>query len=105
MNQSQQPEPMPELINVMEYVVSAMVEDVLKEEQMCACAQCRLDVMAIALNNLPPKYVVTAQGKAYETYKLQGLPQSRIAVYQAVLHAAHLVKERPRHGEERKFRE
>lgn len=88
-----------DVINVTEGVVEAMVDEVLREEQMCACRQCRLDVMAIALNSLPPKYVATEQGNAYETYRLQGVTQSRITVYQTILRAAQTVKQRPHHGE------
>ena len=105
MDRSQIPEPMPKLINVMEFIVSAIADEVMAEEKMCNCAQCQLDVMALALNALPAKYVVTAEGKAYETYRIQGQIQSRIAVYQAVLQAAHMVKARPRHDKGRRFQD
>jgi len=89
----------PKLVNVTEFVVNGMVNDLMQKEGMCTCDQCRLDVIAIALNNLPPKYVVTGHGKAIEAYRLQGQLQNKVVMYQALLQAAQLVKEKPRHGE------
>lgn len=89
--------PEPKLFNVTECVVECMLDEVLHEEKMCTCRQCRLDVMALALNHLPPKYVVSEQGKAFEIYRLQGLAQSRVTVYQEILRAAQIVKQRPHH--------
>ena len=94
-----------EIVNVMEIVVRPLVDQVLREEQMCTCQRCRLDVMAIALNSLPPQYVVSEEGKAYETCKLQGMLQNRVAVYQAILQAVQMVKQRPHHNRDRGFEE
>lgn len=87
----------PKLFNVTECVVESMLDEVLREEKMCTCNQCRLDVEALALNNLSPKYVVSEQGKAFEIYRLQGLAQSRVIVYQEIFRAAQVVKQRPHH--------
>jgi len=87
------------LINVMEIVVEDMLDEVLRQEGVCNCEHCRKDVMAIALNELAPKYVVTEMGQTYETYRIKCLPQSRIPVYHAILKASYIVKEHPRHGE------
>lgn len=87
----------PQLFNVTECVVESMLNEVLQQENMCPCLQCRLDVKALALNHLPPKYVVSELGKAFETYRLQGLAQSRVNVYEEILRAAQIVKERPHH--------
>lgn len=90
-----------ELVNVMQIVVETMTNEIIRKEGVCDCEQCKMDVMAIALNKLPPKYVVSEQGRAYETYRIQGVPQSRVPVYQALLEAAQLVKKFPRHHDER----
>lgn len=87
----------PQLFNVLESVVECMLDEVLHEEKMCTCNQCRQDVKALALNHLPPKYVVSEQGKAFDTYRLQGLAQNRVNVYEEILRAAQLVKQRPHH--------
>lgn len=86
-----------EVFNVTESVVESVLDEVLREEKICTCRQCRLDVKALALNHLPPKYVVSEQGKAFEIYRLQGLAQSRVTVYQEILRAAQVVKQRPHH--------
>ena len=54
-------------INMME----AMVEDELDKMGdslgCCLCDQCRGDIAAYALNQLPPRYVVTKAGGAIST--------------------------------------
>lgn len=90
--------PVPKLVNVTEFVVNGLVNDFMTKEKMCMCDQCRLDVIALTLNNMPPKYVVTGAGKAMEAFRLQGQLQNRMEIYQAMLQAAQLVKERPRHN-------
>ncbi len=87
-----------ELVNVMEQAVTNMTDSVIEEEKLCGCERCRLDIIALALNSLPPKYVVSQQGRAFETFRLEGVAQGRVAVYQAVLEAAHMVRDNPRHG-------
>ena len=54
------------LHNYMEDVVEAFLDDILDEtEGVCRCPKCRLDILAIALNKLPPRYVVTEKGMVY----------------------------------------
>lgn len=55
-----------DLKNLMENQVLNMIDRVLKDrEDVCKCQRCRLDIAAIALNNLQPKYVVTDKGRLY----------------------------------------
>ncbi len=89
--------PAPKLVNVTEFVVNGLINDFMTRENMCQCDQCKLDVIALTLNTLPPKYVVTGPGKAMEAFRLQGQLQNRMEIYQAMLQAGQLVKERPRH--------
>lgn len=94
----------PEIFNVTKSVVEIVLDEVLREEKLCSgdeiccCERCRMDVIALALNHLPPKYVVSQEGKAFELYRLQGLAQSRITVYEEILRAVHTVKARPHHN-------
>ena len=54
------------LKNLMEEEVIYTINKLLKNrEDMCTCYKCKLDIAAIALNALPPKYVVTEIGKLY----------------------------------------
>jgi len=54
------------LHNYMEEVVSNILEDIIGGiEGVCKCPKCRMDIMALALNRLPGKYVVTSRGRVY----------------------------------------
>lgn len=86
------------MFNITESVVDSLLDEVCRAEHMCCCEQCRMDVKAMALNNLPPKYVTSEQGRTYETFRVQELTQSRITIYQELLRAAQTVKERPHHN-------
>ena len=82
--------------NYMEEIVLDMIKDVLRDIDMCTCEKCLLDITAIALNDLPPKYVVTEKGELYtKTNVLR--QQFEVDVVTALTKAAVLVKRRPRH--------
>ncbi|QRF22313.1 late competence development ComFB family protein [Alicyclobacillus sp. TC] len=54
------------LVNVTELLVRhAMSEMEWRRRLPCDCEQCRDDVMALALNQLSPRYVSTDRGEAY----------------------------------------
>lgn len=82
--------------NYMEEIVFSLIHDVLKDINMCTCDKCILDIAAIALNDLPPKYVVSEKGEVYS--KLNFLKQQfEVDVIAAITKAAVLVKRNPRH--------
>ncbi len=85
-----------ELKNYMEDIVFSALESVLNDIQMCTCQLCKMDVAAIALNSLPPKYVVTSKGKLYT--KINTLQQQfDVDTLAAITKAAVMVKRNPRH--------
>ncbi len=86
-----------ELVNFMEDVVSSYVDEVLKTDKtLCGCPRCRLDIIALALNDVKPKYVVTTKGYAYARMgELQA--QFRADTIVAVTKALKVVREHPRH--------
>ncbi|NLK69351.1 MAG: late competence development ComFB family protein [Clostridiaceae bacterium] len=85
-----------ELKNYMEEIVSNYLDVVLKDINMCKCEKCKLDVAAKALNDLPPKYVVTKKGEVYS--KIDNLKlQFEVDVILAITKAAVLVKRNPKH--------
>lgn len=87
---------MVELKNYMEVCVNDMLPVVVKGLKCCDCEVCRMDMMAIALNNLPPKYVVTGKGQLYA--KLSYFHQQfEVDIVSALTNAARIVTERPRH--------
>lgn len=51
------------LKNYMEDVVTDVLDILLKERDgICKCKQCKTDIIAFALNRLPPKYIVSERG-------------------------------------------
>lgn len=84
------------LKNYMEDIVSHKLENLLKLMNLCKCDKCRLDIMAIALNDLPPKYVVTDKGELY--IKIRELEQQfEVDVETAIVKAAMFVSKNPKH--------
>lgn len=82
--------------NYMEELVDMMIDNVLKDLNICSCNQCKTDIMAIALNMLPTKYVVTKEGTAYTKTNLL-IQQFEVDIITAVTKAAEIVKKSPRH--------
>ena len=90
---------MPEEIkirNYMENCVDDILDLVLNDINCCTCDKCKFDITAIALNSLPPKYVVTQRGQLYA--KLTALQhQFDVDIISAVTKAAVIVGRNPRH--------
>lgn len=87
---------MPQIKNYMEEIVFEQMKDVLADINMCTCEKCLLDIAAIALNDLPPKYVVTEKGILYS--KINALSQQfEVDVISAITKATVIVKRNPRH--------
>ncbi|AEF94221.1 Late competence development protein ComFB [Desulfotomaculum nigrificans CO-1-SRB] len=87
--------------NYIELTVEETVDDVIqkykeKNPNTCTCARCRLDTMAIALNNLPTRYVVTNEGEIY-TKVAMDLVGGRAQIVAAILNAIKIVQSNPRH--------
>lgn len=87
---------MPVLHNLMEDSVLHAATELMSKENMCTCEQCRLDIAAIALNSLPPRYVVTSKGASYARADLLEM-QKYVDIIGAITKAIKLVKEHPRH--------
>lgn len=86
------------LKNYMEEVVFSLIEEILEDINMCKCEKCLLDIAAIALNDLPPKYVVTEQGELFSKVSILK-NQFEVDVIAAITKAAVLVKRNPKHRE------
>ena len=83
-------------VNMMETICEEMLKELEPELDCCLCEQCRNDIIACALNNLPCRYVVTQAGGSIskaDAMRIQHLTDVRTAVLQA----AQVVKEHPRH--------
>lgn len=85
-------------INVMQALVEEKVDKCMAEAGMCTCPRCRIDVMALALSQLPSKYVVL---HANDTLPMLTVYANRYsaAVTTQLMAACQRVNENPRHGE------
>jgi len=88
------------LVNVMEILVAETIEEILRaKSNICRCERCRLDMAAIALNKLSPKYVVTLEGEVLlRTSALK--QQFKVDNIKAVTEAAEVVSKNPHHPRE-----
>ncbi len=86
-----------ELYNEMEAIVFSMVDDIIaRDPHISKCEKCRLDVVALALNYLPPRYTVSAKGQVYS--KVDTLNQQfGTDVVSAITKAMVKVASRPQH--------
>lgn len=83
--------------NVVEIIANETIADVMERMDMCTCSQCTGDVLALALNSLPTKYVTSAAGKQYiqlGAYKKQFETDVEIALMKACM----TVKAAPNHN-------
>jgi competence protein ComFB len=84
------------LKNYMEEVVFNLMDSVLDDINVCKCEMCIKDIAALALNDLPPKYIASEKGELYsKTNNLRS--QFEVDVISAITKAAVLVKRSPRH--------
>lgn len=82
--------------NITEDLVIAEVDTCIHELDMCTCPICRNDLIALALNNLPPRYVNTEKGSLFS--KLDTLSfVSQAQVTTAIANAAEIIKKYPKH--------
>ncbi|ABB13730.1 late competence development ComFB family protein [Carboxydothermus hydrogenoformans] len=87
---------MPVLRNYTEEVVDEILQEILPTQDVCKCERCLLDIKAIALNQLPPKYVVTDKGEVITRLNFTKIAD-RTEVLTAVLRAIDKVKKNPSH--------
>ena len=82
--------------NYMEDCVLDLLGPVLDSLNACKCDNCIHDVYALALNNLPPRYVVSKKGQVYT--KLSALiNQFEVDITAAITNGSVVVSKSPRH--------
>jgi competence protein ComFB len=84
------------LLNVTEKLVFEYVDEIMGKLKVCDCPTCKNDVIALALNSLPQKYVTTHAGKQFlllDTYR----KQYETDIISALTKACVRVKVSPRH--------
>ncbi len=89
--------------NLLEGAIASVYADLRAQNpELCACENCRTDVMAIALNSARPRYGGGADvGHALMALDLQK-DQTRATIAVLVLDAMRRVASSPRHEELRK---
>ncbi|HEX3033259.1 MAG TPA: late competence development ComFB family protein [Bacillota bacterium] len=86
-----------QLRNFMESAVSQALKTVLEQmPDICQCERCRLDIMALALNKLPPKYTLTHSGEVFTRLNMWDVG-NQAAVLSEVTRAAMIVSGHPNH--------
>lgn len=96
---SEAPESKPldyEYLNVMEYVVKNRVKDYMEKFDVCLCGRCIADVTALALTNLPPKYIVVEPPSASPLLNFYSNRYSQHIIVE-LTKACSAVKENPHH--------
>ncbi len=84
------------LKNLMEGAVFQAIDEAKGNYEFCDCEKCRVDIAALALNQLPPRYVVTEKGDSYARTDFLAL-QKNLDVFSTVIKAIKKVKESPSH--------
>ncbi|MDO9392334.1 MAG: late competence development ComFB family protein [bacterium] len=88
---------MPKLTNYMERIVKEELARVmLSRPGICSCRVCQLDVMALALNQLPSQYVVSEGGHIHTMVNMAH-DQFKTQVLVAIVNAINSVSTHPRH--------
>ena len=86
--------------NYMEEAVDSTIEEILAHrDDVCTCDRCKMDIKALALNHLPPKYVVTDKGYVY-TKVNELVNQFKADITVAVTNALKIIRDNPRHDDE-----
>lgn len=87
------------LVNVTEEIVRGLVSFMLhgvEYQTFCHCEQCEMDIVAIALNKLPTRYV--ANDKARDAVFTQlNTPESIEEINKQIIRAIHIVGRTPLH--------
>ena len=82
--------------NVMQTLVEDKADKYMRMFGLCTCNRCRIDVVALALSNLPPKYVVAKPHELIPRLSMYEQKFSVVVVTQ-VMSACRKVLDRPHH--------
>ncbi len=85
-----------EFYNVTEANVYERMPMIVESSDMCECDRCRNDVLCLACNSLPPRYVNSAKGDIYERIEAYDKEEKK-KIDEAILKAVEIVKANPRH--------
>lgn len=85
--------------NVMEEIVLEVIKKYKNNLQLaCDCERCINDIMAISLNQLPPRYIVQMEHQPYVRVPYTADTQGVATTLSVVTQAAGIVSKNPRCG-------
>lgn len=86
--------------NLMEDIVWSNVDRIMAHHKMqCGCERCKYDIVALALNYLPPRYFVSQKGETFS--RIRSLEQQfNVDVITALSNAIKIVNSDPHHNSE-----
>lgn len=84
------------LKNYMEILVDQMYDEATQDMDICKCPRCVLDVKAIALNTLKPRYIVADENYLYVKISMMQ-QQYKADIISAITKGTMIVSENPRH--------
>lgn len=82
--------------NYMETLVEQRFDEMKDELDCCTCEDCRNDVIAFALNQLPSKYIVSHKGEMYSKVNILST-QYNADIVTAIAAGVNVVKKHPSH--------
>jgi competence protein ComFB len=82
--------------NVMETLVIEKLDEIWATLDCCKCERCRNDIIAYALNQMMPKYVVTEEGALYARVSTLSA-EYELEIIKAIANALRMVSEHPNH--------
>lgn len=87
-----------QLKNYCEEMVDHLLDKILNNySDICKCEKCRLDIKAVSLNSMNPKYIVTNEGEIYTKINSELVHQEIINTTKAITQAIELVSRNPQH--------
>lgn len=86
------------ILNVMEPLVTNALEDQFIKHKLlkCACDKCRIDIIVLALNHLPPRYTSSQAGEAFIKATYHD-PQLQSDILRELANAVKVIEESPHH--------
>jgi len=82
--------------NILEEIMRMEAPKIMSGLNMCVCERCLNDVLALALNRMPPKYVVSKKGALFAKIASYG-NQYKTDIYTSLTHACVVVRDSPSH--------
>ncbi|MEJ8553639.1 late competence development ComFB family protein [Tepidibacter sp. Z1-5] len=90
---------MNELKNYMEDLVDIHLKKLLEEyKDICKCHKCILDIKAMALNNLKPRYGATQRGNVFIRID-ESTNESNVKIISEIIKAIETVSKNPHNGD------